>query len=121
MDDHHPSESHTHSLAQTSAVFLGALYLFGFFVVSLYLANFGIHTVSLLRVQYLAAGFFSLGPLVLIYFLPSLFHMGFDKFFLGPLLIGSFPSSTCPRVRWVCFTFLTFLCEIPLPLLSVRL
>ncbi len=116
MADHQPSESHTHSLAQTSAVVLGALYLFGFFVVSLYLANFGIHTVSLLRVQYLAAGFFSLGPLVLIYFLASLFHMGFDKLFRGPLRIGSFPSSTWPRVRWVCFSLLRILWEITVAL-----
>src|SRR5260370_9284062 len=115
MDDHHPSESHTHSLAQTSAVFLGALYLFGFFVVSLYLANFGIHTVSLLRVQYLAAGFFSLGPLVLIYFLASLFHMGFDKLFRGPLRIDSFPSSTLHRVCWAYLSLLDISWELPDP------
>lgn len=55
-------------VVKATAIALSVLYIFGYLVVSLRLAEFGIHSVALLRIQYLTAGFFSLGPLFLIYF-----------------------------------------------------
>jgi hypothetical protein len=97
--------------AKTAAVALSILYICGFFVVSLYLAGFGIHSVALLRVQYLAAGFFSLGPLCLTYFVASLLHLGFEKLFVGESRLGSVPASVWPRIRWASLALLRIVWE----------
>jgi hypothetical protein len=66
----------TRLFAQLATVTLSVLYLFGFSIVSLYLAGYGIHSVALLRIQYIAAGFFSLGPILLVFLAGSLFRLG---------------------------------------------
>jgi len=93
-------------VVKATAIALSVLYIFGYFVVSLRLAEFGIHSVALLRIQYLAAGFFSLGPLFLIYFLSVLAHSGFEKLFVGELRLGSPPASAWKRIGWTCVALL---------------
>src|SRR6266481_4624711 len=89
-------------VVKATAIALSVLYIFGYFVVSLRLAEFGIHSVALLRIQYLTAGFFSLGPLFLIYLLSALTRYGF----VGALGLGPLPASTWPRIRSVCVALL---------------
>src|SRR6267143_1484566 len=93
-------------VVKATAIALSVLYIFGYFVVSLRLAEFGIHSVALLRIQYLAAGFFSLGPLFLIYLLSALARSGFEKLFVGESRLGPLPASTWPRIRSVCVALL---------------
>src|SRR5258708_5279343 len=81
--------------AKAAAVALSALYILGFCVVSFYLATYGLHSVALLRVQYLAAGFFSLSPLCAAYLVAALLHLQFRNFSLSP-----FPASFWSRARW---------------------
>lgn len=99
-------------LAKATAITLTVLYILGYLVVSLRLAEFGIHSVELLRIQYLTAGFFSLGPLFLIYFLWTLSRLGFEKLFLGEIRIGSPPASIWPRIRWVLVALLRIAWEL---------
>src|SRR6267378_2421676 len=75
-------------VVKATAIALSVLYIFGYFVVSLRLAEFGIHSVALLRIQYLAAGFFSLGPLFLIYCFRQLDLAPFDLLFWPHLLVN---------------------------------
>ncbi len=93
-------------VVKATAIVLSALYILGYLVVSLHLAEFGIHSVALLRIQYLTAGVFSLGPLFLIYLLSSLARSGFEKLFVGELRLGPFPTSSRQRIRWTCIALL---------------
>ena len=53
------------SLSKLFAVALGLLYLLGFLVVASYLSRYGVSSFSVLHLQYLIAGFWVLGPLVI--------------------------------------------------------
>lgn len=65
----------------TKVVAVGAalLYLCGFLVVSMHLSRYGIHSVSLLRPQYLTAGFWSLCPLFLSCTVAGVVYAFLDK------------------------------------------
>ncbi len=53
------------SLSKILAIALGLLYLFGFLVVAAYLSRYGVSSFAVLQLQYLVAGIWALGPLVL--------------------------------------------------------
>lgn len=54
------------SLSKVFAVALGILYLVGFLVVASYLSRYGVSSFSVLHLQYLIAGFWVLGPPVIL-------------------------------------------------------
>jgi hypothetical protein len=54
------------SFSKLFAVGLGVLYLLGFLVVASYLSRYGVSSFSVLHLQYLIAGFWVLGPMVVL-------------------------------------------------------
>jgi hypothetical protein len=89
-----PALPNYEALAKISALVLGFVYICGFLVVSIYLAGYGVHSIALLRPQYLAAGFLSVTPIWLTYVIIALFFTSFEGFPHGPL-----PPSGRPRIK----------------------
>ena len=54
------------SLSKLFALVLGSLYLFGFLVVASHLSRYGVSSLSVLHLQYLTAGVWVLGPLMVL-------------------------------------------------------
>jgi hypothetical protein len=68
MADPQPANENSliESLSKLFAVALGLQYLLGFLVVATYLTGYGVTSVATLHPQYLIAGIWALGPLVLL-------------------------------------------------------
>lgn len=62
------SESKSPSLAWIGAYLVGVPYLFGYLVVTIHLARFSVAPLDLIRVQYIAAGVWSVLPLIFLLF-----------------------------------------------------
>ena len=91
------------SLSKLFAVFFGLLYLLGFIVVASHLSRYGVSSFSVLQLQYLSAGVWVVGPLV-VFLALKLVSRRFDER-VAPAIAGKY--------NWRGFVISLFFTGIP--------